>query len=477
MSFSMTPMSDALPSSGYKQNQRRRSSGAASHHSAQSTNTQGDRRRSSVRRPSIAADKLGGLTFSHAPKPGAQFNLVFIGAGNINFGSDEGPWDHSFRIEHKLGPRLKVVAIIDPMTATAEKVLARKRASFVVSAYQDTRICKTFDEFVETMTDAERPHAFIVGSPPAFRGSLQPGRDIEMQILKAFPENTPAMFIEKPISTGSVEDALSVAKTLVDSRTVVSVGYFLRYLRVVQKMRAIIEENELHVMATVARYVCSYAKIAKPAWWMKSKDCGPIVEQATHFVDLSRYFGGDVEMDSVQAHALEWYEEAGELSVVPVDEDVIAEEDRIPRVTSATWKYKTGAVGSLTHALVLQGTKYSTELEIYADGFQLRLIDPYNAPQLRVRHPDGDEEEVHTFAQDDPYFNQMSAFLDEADKDGNAQTTALADDDEFEILSSFDDAAKSYALSWAIREASERSKKTVRRTGNKASVTSEKARR
>jgi hypothetical protein len=86
----------------------------------------------------------------------------------------------------------------------------------------------------------------------------------------------------------------------------------------------------------------------------------------------------------------EWYEEAGELSVIPVDEEKIEEEDRIPRVTSATWwvlggrlgagspahkahmssdlpicrKYETGAVGSLTHALILQGTKYSTELEI-----------------------------------------------------------------------------------------------------------------
>lgn len=39
------------------------------------------------------------------------------------------------------------------------------------------------------------------------------------------------MFIEKPISTGTVEDSLELAKTLVDSKTVVSVGYFLRYLR------------------------------------------------------------------------------------------------------------------------------------------------------------------------------------------------------------------------------------------------------
>lgn len=88
---------------------------------------------------------------------------------------------------------MKVVAIIDPSRATAEKVLERKRNSFVVSAYADTRICPNFEDFMSTMKDNERPHAFIVGSPPAFRGSLQQGRDIEIQILKAFPDNTPAV--------------------------------------------------------------------------------------------------------------------------------------------------------------------------------------------------------------------------------------------------------------------------------------------
>ncbi|ORY75361.1 putative oxidoreductase C terminal-domain-containing protein [Leucosporidium creatinivorum] len=428
-----------------------------------------DRRRSSVRRPSIAADKLGAMTFSSIPKAGGEFRICFIGGGNINFGSDQGPWDHSFRLEHKLGPRLKVVGIVEPNRATAEAVLTRKRGSFVVSAYQDTEIYSSFDEYVEKLNPEKRPHAFIIGSPPAFRGSTTPGKDVELAILKAFPNDTPALFIEKPISTDTVENALTVGRTLVDSKTVVSVGYFLRYLRVVQKMRSIIEDNDLHVMATVARYVCAYPSIRKQAWWMKSRDCGPIVEQGTHFCDLSRYFGGDVEMDSVQAHALEWYEEAGELSKCPVDEEnTVEEDDRVPRVTAATWKYKTGAVGSFTHALVLQGDKYSTELEIYADGYQLRLVDPYNAPSLEVRSPLGDEVEHHTFAQDDPYFNQMSAFIDASDNDGNAGTTAVADDDEFEILSDFDDAAKSYALSWAIRVASEKSLKTVRRAPKKA---------
>lgn len=86
-----------------------------------------------------------------------------------------------------------MIAIIDPMRATAETVLDRKRNSFVVSAYENTRICSSLDDFVLTMKPEERPHAFIIGSPPAFRGSNQQGKDVELQIIKAFPTNTPAV--------------------------------------------------------------------------------------------------------------------------------------------------------------------------------------------------------------------------------------------------------------------------------------------
>lgn len=100
--------------------------------------------------------------------------------------------------------------------------------------------------------------------------------------------------------------------------------------------------------------------------------CGPIVEQGTHFCDLSRYFGGEVDIASVSAHSLEWDEEAGHLSKIPIDEGKIAPENRIPRVTAATWKYENGAVGSLTHMVSLQGTNYSCELEVLCDGYMLK---------------------------------------------------------------------------------------------------------
>ena len=104
-----------------------------------------------------------------------------------------------------------------------------------------------------------------------------------------------------------------------------------------------------------------------------------IVEQATHFCqsavppslvshpqstplltepttgDLSRYFGGDVHLPSVVAHSVQHNEPPGRLSAKRFDEDAIPAENRLPRLTSATWKYTGGAVGALTHVIALHG--------------------------------------------------------------------------------------------------------------------------
>ena len=93
------------------------------------------------------------------------------------------------------------------------------------SAYEHTRVFKTLEDFVKNMLPRDRPRAVIVGSPPMFRGTTRPGRDIELQILRHFPGV--AMFIEKPIATGpedEIEEAFKVSQTIVDSGAVCSVG-------------------------------------------------------------------------------------------------------------------------------------------------------------------------------------------------------------------------------------------------------------
>ncbi|PFH54410.1 hypothetical protein AMATHDRAFT_135614 [Amanita thiersii Skay4041] len=413
-----------------------------------------DRRGSglSSRRVSIDPSRLVPMDRTSHIGGSDDFNVVFIGAGNIMFGCPEGPWNHSFRLEHKLGRRLKVVAIVDPAIERATAVLQKKCDSFVVSAYQDARVYKTFDEFVKNMTPRERPRAVIIGSPPMFRGTTQSGRDVEAQVLKHFPGV--AMFIEKPVATGPLEEleqGFQIAKMIQDNKTVCSVGYMLRYLKTVQLMKKVIEENNLTVMTTIARYACAYELIANSNWWDKSKSAGPVIEQGTHFCDLSRYFGGEVDISSVQAHSVEWNENAGHLSKMSIDETKIPPENRIPRATTANWKYENGAVGCFTHVVALQDVNYSCEFEVYADGYLLKLVNPYVQPVLYMRKPGDDHELPYNFPEDDPFFSEISNFIDviediEEDPEGS------------QILSTYDDAVRTYELTWAIRQASERSR-------------------
>ena len=134
--------------------------------------------------------------------------------------------------------------------------------------------------------------------------------------------------------------------------------YMLRYLGAVQEVKRTIEDKGLTVMATIARYACAYQSIAKPDWWdaskrwdsvhhlywrrpLHSRSAGPVIEQATHLCDLSRYLGGEIDLASINAHSLRWDEDAGHLSKVPIDESLIPPASRIPRVTAATWYHLT----------------------------------------------------------------------------------------------------------------------------------------
>lgn len=120
---------------------------------------------------------------------------------------------------------MKVVALVDPATERAAAILQTKCDTFVKSAYENTRVCKNLDEFVSTMTEEEYPRAIVIGSPPMFRGSNIPGRDIEIQLLKQFPGIS--LFVEKPVATGPFEelkDSFGVAKAIRDSGSICSVG-------------------------------------------------------------------------------------------------------------------------------------------------------------------------------------------------------------------------------------------------------------
>lgn len=122
-----------------------------------------------------------------------------------------------------------------------------KRNSFVVSAYKDTLIYSSFEEFADAVTSDTAydlksfyflilfidliyvfvcilcsPHAVMVGSPAAFHGSTEPGADLEIRVMNRFPNA--ALFVEKPISASPVPSTLEVAQAIEDRKVVCSVG-------------------------------------------------------------------------------------------------------------------------------------------------------------------------------------------------------------------------------------------------------------
>ena len=72
----------------------------------------------------------------------------------------------------------------------------------------------------------------------------------------------------------------------------------------VQAAKKLLEQNNTPTAALVGRYVATYNHIRKRSWWDLHLSGGTIVEQATHFVDMMRYLGGEIERDSIQAIAV-----------------------------------------------------------------------------------------------------------------------------------------------------------------------------
>lgn len=71
-----------------------------------------------------------------------------------------------------------------------------------------------------------------------------------------------------------------------------------------QAAKRLLEEYQATPVCINARYACAYSTIKKRDWWDLAICGGPIVEQATHFLDLMRYFAGEIAPESIKAVAV-----------------------------------------------------------------------------------------------------------------------------------------------------------------------------
>ncbi len=363
-----------------------------------------------------------------------DIRLAFIGAGQVNFGGGEGPWNHAARFEQIDGVACAAVADVD--LGRAERAILQQQKG---PSPQPWARSQAFESW-QKMADEVRPDAVVIGLPPVHHGRSQGAGAVEVELA----QRSISMLIEKPISTADPAEVARVAGELARHNVIVSVAYMFRYARWARLMRSHLGPGGPNVV--LARYNCAYSPINKAEWWHTDKAGGPIIEQATHFIDLARYIGGDVDPQSVRVVKIAAGDERGRLSDVPsgpdgrsIEHDVPPDK-RIDRATIAHWRYENGAIGSLCHAVQLHGRRYEAEFEAYSDGVRCVMRKPYDpAGEFEVRTIGENEGEVIMIEGDDPYANEDAAFID-AVRSGSAD----------EIESTYQDALRTYELSWWI---------------------------
>ena len=242
-----------------------------------------------------------------------------------------------------------------------------------------------------------------------------------------------------------VKELSRVAK---EQGVIVSVAYMFRYHDAIDKMKELLKEHGRPLMSINTLFNCAYVNSTRAYLWNIHKSGGPIVEQATHMCDLLRYFGGEVDYQQLTALAVPASDdptEPGHLTALsPVlDESNVPSDSRVPRLTHAQWKFTNGAVGSLTHAVSIHGSKYIADIEIWVDGLRLKLENLYTPDcKLTVRRGYSNTEEEFLFPNADPYYKEIETFM-----------KAIRGGDDT-VRSSYEDAFNTYKLTWAVRRIS-----------------------
>ncbi|BDA44533.1 Uncharacterized protein UNK4.17 [Coccomyxa sp. Obi] len=367
----------------------------------------------------------------------------FVGAGGVSFGTAEGPWNHSVRLEKM--PNVQFTAIIDPNLELAQKRVDDLSKGAYGHKWKGCDVFKDYHAMLEASSQEKRPDAMIIGVPPLIHGSLDvPQYAMELDLAKAGMH----MLVEKPISMRPAEEVERLAQVLHEvadeKKLVIAVGYMLRYNPAIETAKALLKELGRPVASIVGRYNCTYNNIYKPQWWHTLQSGGTIVEQATHFVDAMRYLSGsELDRNSIRAVAVGPDMKLTDMPPPPHAEHEVPYDMRVNRATVAVFRFESGAVGSLNHTLLMHGQNFFTELDLFGDGFHIIVRDPYQKPAVLLRRPhSNDYEQVPLDLGRDMYEKQFDAFMH-----------AVRTGDQSDVRCLFHDAARTYETSWWISEA------------------------
>ena len=280
----------------------------------------------------------------------------------------------------------------------------------------EARARETADRFggrtytdIRTMLDQEELDAAYLSLPVFAHG--EPERAV---IERGLP-----FLVEKPVAR-DLPTAQAIAAAVAESGLITCVGYQLRYCGSTDAAREILAQHPAGMV--VGRYWSGSGRGDSSRWTLQwERSGGQLVEQATHTLDLMRYFAGEVV--EVYAHQASRF-----LSHIDC-----------PDMHSLTLQFESGALGSLTTTWAFDFGDWSQAnlLDLLLDGAWLH----WSTGALR-RKVGQEEESIERPGQD------IDAVFIEAVRTGDASA----------IRSDYADALRSLAVSLAANRSAESGK-------------------
>jgi predicted dehydrogenase len=251
----------------------------------------------------------------------------------------------------------QIVAICDPDVERAA----------LLAADLDAAVLPTAAEL-----DLSRLDALFVCTPPALRGAAE----------RAAIAAGVSLFVEKPIGLNA-EQCLDLLQALEQRPIINAVGYMNRY-----RDSVLCARQQIQAAFPIAiAFQWFSARYGVPWWLDVNQSGGPVNEQCTHYIDLCRFFCGEIS----EAQAL-----VRPLVGTPAAEGTVA----------ITLRFKNGLIGSGLYSC--EASQKQMAFEVFLPDRSVRL----EGWDLRT------SEEART---EDIFVKEVSAFF-EAVQSGDAST-------------------------------------------------------
>ncbi|NGP45941.1 Gfo/Idh/MocA family oxidoreductase [Bacillaceae bacterium SIJ1] len=230
----------------------------------------------------------------------------------------------------------EIVAVCD----ISEENVQRASSQYGAPAYTDSK----------QMIEEIDMDALYLCVPPFAHGTLE-----EDAVAKGIH-----LLVEKPVEL-DVAKAAKKGEAIKEAGIINASGYCLRYLDTVQKAKEYLEGKEIGM---VRGYYLS-AFVPTPWFREMDKSGGQLVEQATHTLDLMRYFAGDIT--DVYANM--------NLSLLKDIPNIT-----IPDVTSVNCVFESGVVGHLDCSNTQPDHRSGLEIlgrdfRVHIDGTDLEIVE------------------------------------------------------------------------------------------------------